>query len=65
MNNKYTMKEFKEMFDKAVIETLKNPEGKRADKEDAKHLNEKGKFNIMLSGILLFHTLEENLFKNE
>ena len=65
MNNKYTMKEFKEMFDKAVIKTLKNPEGKRADKEDAKHLDENGKFSLMISGMLLFNTLEENLFKNE
>lgn len=64
-DKKYTIKEFKEMFDKAVNETLKNPEVKNADKKDGNHLNPEAKFSCMLAGMILFHTLEENLFGEE
>lgn len=59
---KYTMNDFKEMFDKAKMEVLTNPtkglKGEESEKAEAK-------VSLMLSGMLLFQQLEKELFGDE
>lgn len=65
MEKKYTMKEFKEMFDKAKMKVLNNPTegGNHGDKspEEIAQMN----FGLMLSGMIIFNALEKKLFKEE
>ena len=65
MQKKYTMKEFKEMFDKAKMEVLNNPTegGDHGNKnpEEIAQMN----FSLMLSGMIIFSALEKKLFKEE
>lgn len=62
MKNKMTMKEFKEKYDEAVTKVLNNPvEGlKGGEKASAKT-----QITIILTGMLLFHQLEKELFGEE
>ena len=65
MEKKYTIKEFKKMFDKAKMEVLSNPTegGNHGDRspEEIAQMN----FNLMLSGMIIFDALEKKLFKEE
>ena len=65
MRKKYTMKEFKEMFDKAKMEVLSNPTegGNHGDMSPDKIA--KMNFSLMLSGMIIFDALEKKLFKEE
>lgn len=58
---KYTMNDFKEMFDKAKMEVLADPT------KGLKGEDEKGdaRVSLMLSGMILFRQLEKELFGDE
>ncbi len=61
MENKMTMKEFKEKYDKAVKKILSDPFKGLEEKKTGANLQ----MAIMLSGIILFRQLEKELFKEE
>lgn len=62
MKNKMTMKEFKEKYDEAVEKVLENPvKGLKGEKET----NVNTQVMIMMTGVLLFHQLEKELFEEE
>lgn len=62
----YTYEELKEIYRKAMMQTLDKPFGEIEDKE----LKEKSKdpqlvISTMLSGMVILHTMEDNLFVKE
>jgi hypothetical protein len=62
----YTYEELKEIYKKAMKQTINEPFGKIEDKE----LREESKdphlqFSTMLSGIIILHTMEDNMFEKE
>lgn len=61
MKNKMTMEEFKEKYDEAVKEVLKNPvKGLEGEKEVDVNTEV-----MMMTGVLLFHQLKKELFGEE
>lgn len=59
---KMTMKEFKEKYDEAVQKVLSNPvKGLKGEKEASAKIQ----VQMMLTGVLLFHQLEKELFGEE
>jgi hypothetical protein len=62
---KYNYDELKELFDKARMETLKNPIDKSRIDDEHKDDIAQMQFGLMLNGMILFHTLEDNLFESE
>lgn len=65
-NKAYTYDEIKKIFEEAVHETIKNPTG-GMQKEVLKDKKEeeifKFEISMSLSGIVILHTLKENLFE--
>lgn len=62
----YTYEELKEIYRKAMMQTLDKPFGEIEDKE----LKEKSEdpqlvISTMLSGMVILHTMEDNLFVKE
>ena len=62
MENKITMKEFKEKYDEAVQKVLANPVKGLKGEEEA---SSQTQFTMMLTGVLLFHQLKKELFGEE
>lgn len=62
----YTYEEIKNVFNNAMKETINNPFGKIEDKE-AKEKTEDPIFqlNTMLAGIVVLHTMKDNMFVKE
>lgn len=58
---KYTIEDFKEKYDKAVVEVLQNPAGD----QNKKKIDIQVEMSLMLSGILLFGMLKKKLFEEE
>lgn len=64
----YTYEEIKEIYENATITTLADPTDEKNEKDGEikeKIKNSYKKFTIVLSGMILFHTLENNLFDQE
>lgn len=64
----YTYDEIKEIYKKATAATLADPMDERKEKDEEmkeKMKNSDVKFTMFLSGMILFHTLENNLFDQE
>lgn len=60
-NKTYTYEELKEIYNNAMMATLDKPAGDNEKvKDDAKF-----QLSMMLSGMVILHTLEENLFEKE
>lgn len=62
MKNKMTMKEFKEKYDEAVMKVLENPVKGLKGEEKA---GVKTQMMMTMTGVLLFHQLEKELFGEE
>ncbi len=58
-NKTYTYEEIKEIYKDAMMRTMDKPTG---DKETD---NAKLQLSMMLSGILILHTMEDNMFEKE
>lgn len=64
----YTYKEIKEIYKNAMAATLADPMDERNEKDEKRKeemKNSDAKFTMFLSGMILFHTLEDNLFEQE
>ena len=64
----YTYEEIKEIYKKATVETLADPMDEKNEKDEEikeKMKDSDAKFTMLLSGTVLFHTLENNLFGQE
>lgn len=64
----YTYEEIKEIYKKATVETLADPMDEKNEKDEEikeKKKDSDAKFTMLLSGMVLFHTLENNLFDQE
>lgn len=64
----YTYEEIKEIYKNAMIATLADPMDERNEKDEKRKEemeNSDVKFTMFLSGMILFHTLEDNLFEQE
>jgi hypothetical protein len=64
----YTYEEIKEIYKNAMAATLADPMDERNEKDEKrkeKMENSDAKFTMFLSGMILFHTLENNLFEQE
>lgn len=64
----YTYDEIKEIYKKATVATLADPMDERKEKDEEmkeKMKDSDAKFTMFLSGMILFHTLENNLFDQE
>ena len=59
----YTYDELKEIYKEAMMKTMDNPTGTKEEKEEKN--SAKLQFSLMLSGLVLFHTMEDNLFGKE
>ena len=59
----YTYEEIKEIFEEAATKTCANPFGdvEKLDKKPSTSM----KVSAMLLGVIMIHTLEENLFEDE
>lgn len=55
----YTYEEIKENYKKAMMQTMDKPAGNHHT-DDAKF-----QFSMMLSGIVILHTMEDNMFEKE
>lgn len=62
----YTYEEIKKVFNNAMKETINNPFGKIEDKE-VKEKTEDPIFqlNTMLAGMVVLHTMKDNMFVKE
>lgn len=62
----YTYEEIEKVFNNALKETINNPFGEIKDKE-AKEKTEDPIFqlNTMLAGIVVLHTMKDNMFVKE
>ena len=61
----YTYEEIKEIYKNAMAATLADPMDERNEKDEKRKeemKNSDAKFTMFLSGMILFHTLEDNLF---
>ena len=54
----YTYEELKEIYESAITHTLVEPTG-------GKDKDAKFQFSLMLSGMIILHTLKDNLFEKE
>lgn len=64
----YTYEEIKEIYKKATVATLADPMDEKNEKDEErkeKIKNSDMNFTMFLSGMVLFHTLESNLFDQE
>lgn len=64
----YTYKEIKEIYKNAMAATLADPMDERNEKDEKRKEEMKNsdvKFTMFLSEMILFHTLEDNLFEQE
>ena len=64
----YTYEEIKEIYKKATVATLADPMDEKNEKNEEikeKMKDSDAKFTMLLSGMVLFHTLENNLFDQE
>lgn len=64
----YTYEEIKEIYRKATIATLADPMDEKNEKDEEmkeKMKESDAKITMLLSGMILFHTLENNLFDQE
>ena len=64
----YTYKEIKEIYKNEMAATLADPMDERNEKDEKRKEEMKNsdvKFTMFLSGMILFHTLEDNLFEQE
>lgn len=64
----YTYEEIKEIYKNAMVATLADPIDERNEKDEKRKeemKNSDAKFTMFLSGMILFHTLEDNLFEQE
>lgn len=57
----YTYDELKEIYKNAMMETMNKPTGKHKQGADDAHFQ----LSMMLSGIVILHTLEDNMFEEE
>lgn len=66
LNKKYTMEDFKEIFDSAVVETLAEPVDDDEMPDDVSDFK-KIQFNLqmMLTGTILFSKLRRKIFEEE
>ena len=55
----YTYDEIKEIYQNAMVKTMSEPTGDRFE-DDSDF-----KLSMILSGIVLFHTMEDNMFEKE
>lgn len=62
-NKTYTYEEIKEIFDNAQQRTLEEPFGN--EKELKEKPTSEMKLGMLLTGMILTHTLEDNLFEKE
>ena len=67
MERKYTMKEFKKMFEKAQMETLKQLEDERKEAENrlGKERNSLGTIMFTMQNTMVTAMLHNNLFGEE
>lgn len=64
----YTYEEIKEIYKNATAVTLADPMDEKNEKDEKmkeKMDKSNAKFTMFLSGMVLFHTLENNLFEQE
>lgn len=64
----YTYEEIKEIYKNATAATLADPMDEKNEKDEKmkEEMNKSNaKFTMFLSGMVLFHTLENNLFEQE
>ena len=64
----YKYEEKKEIYKNAMGATLADPMDERNEKDEKRKeemKNSDAKFTMFLSGMILFHTLEDNLFEQE
>ena len=64
----YTYEEIKEIYKNAMAATLADPMDERNEKDEKRKEEMKNsdvKFTMFLLGMILFHTLEDNLFEQE
>ena len=64
----YTYEEIKEIYKNAMAAILADPMDERNEKDEKRKeemKNSDAKFTMFLSGMILFHTLEDNLFEQE
>ena len=62
----YTYEELKEIFKEAMKKTINKPFGEIKDEELKKESQDPHlQFTTMLSGIVILHTMEENMFTEE
>ncbi len=59
----YTYEELKEIYKEAMLKTMDKPTGDREKKEGED--SAKLQFSLMLSGMIILHTMEDNLFGKE
>ena len=60
----YTYEEIKEIYKNAKIESISNPTKKTGEEELDKEIEDANfQISLMLSGMILFDTLEKNLFE--
>lgn len=57
----YTYEELKEIYKNAMMETMNKPTGKHEQGADDVHFQ----LSMMLSGIVILHTMEDNMFEKE
>lgn len=67
MKKKYTMEELKEMFDKAVSETIEELEKEleEAQKKLNKQMNPAGRMAYTMQNLMVMGTLRNRIFKEE
>lgn len=62
----YTYEELKEIFKNAMSETIQKPFGEIEDKKLRKESEDPHlQFSTMLSGIVILHTMSNNIFEKE
>ncbi len=64
----YTYEEIKEIYKNATATTIADPmdEKNETDQETKEKMNDADlKFTMLLNGMILFHTLERNLFEED
>lgn len=62
----YTYEEIKEIYDNAMKETINKPFGEIKDEKLRKESEDPHlQFSTMLSGLVILHTMEDNMFEKE
>lgn len=57
----YTYEELREIYKNAMMETMNKPTGKHEQGANDAHFQ----LSMMLSGIVILHTMEDNMFEKE